>query len=523
MNSRSIVAQASDDITLQGPDPLLATTLFQTLFWKPRFMTDSPVTVHVPLFYWLSCVLRPQRVCVIGANDGMAHFAFCQAIDRLELGGRCEAFGFWHDTKVGERVAPPPSHLKEHQEMLYDGLSELIPCLSLEEALLKIPLETVDLLFCDLTKLPEGTQITVDTLNGYLSKRGILLLHGTNKAKLDKPDICGVSGFGDTSFYISFPEGDGLSLMCSGGNLPAPLQSLFNMTADGLLRRDVEQVFRRSGQGLQATAAVATYAHALQSAEKIIISTQKTLQQTYKELQTLEESHDLSRASLLRMQREVFDLRRELEELPSPVETSAVESGTARHNGASAWQQKQAEIAAMISSAQAEAAAARDKLKAEQTIRFQETEALVRMSEELRNRLDLTEAALVERTKECDAACLEAEAARKAHEKAVAAQAKAEAALTSARASAEAAKAELQAERHTRFEETAILTKIAEDLHKELEFNAERHRKELQEVIKQKDQVQRYNQELLQSTSWKITAPMRSIKTKIGIISRRRG
>lgn len=490
MITRSIVAQAPDDTSLQMPDPLLATTLFQTLFWKPRFLIDSPVTVHVPKFYWLSCVLRPQRVCVIGANDGMAHFAFCQALDRFGSHGRCEAFGFWQDTKGGEGGGSPPSYLKEHQEMLYDGVSELIPCLSLDEALDKIRLETVDLLFCDLTRLPEGTKIYSHTLHGYLSPTGILLLHGTNKKKQGKAEIGDLSGFTDTGCYLDFPEGDGLSLMCSSGDLPAPLQSLFNMSTNGLLPRDVERVFQRSGQGLQAVAAAETYAQALHSAEVTVINTQKTLQETYKELLTLQESHDLRSANLVQRQLEVFNLRRE-----------------------------QAEVA---SAAEAEAAIARKSLEAEQRARLKETEALVRMSEELRNRLNITEAALVERTKECDTACSEAEAAKNAQEKAVAAQAKAEAALTSAQASSEATKAELQAERHTRFEETAILTRIAEDLHKKLENNSEEFHKELQELIKQRDNLQRQNQELLDSTSWKITAPIRLIKNKLVIMFRKR-
>lgn len=478
MKPPSLAAQVSDDTQAELRD-IFTPALVRALSWMPKFMIDSPVTMHVPMFYWLSCVLRPRRVIVLGANDGMAYFAFCEALEHLGAHSYCEAFGFWSDKNAEERRAPPPDNLKEHQEALYRGFSRLISCVTLDEALDHIKQQTVDLLFCDVGALPAGTQLSCDRLLGFLSKPGVLLLHGTREAKQNNVGICGLDGFADTSYCVNFPEENGLTVVCSDGDLPIALQPVLNMAVDGFLRRDLEQLFLRSGQSLQAIAVGTADAKALQYAEKSVVDTQNRLQQTCKELSALRESYDLCRAALVKAQLEVFDLRGEL-----------------------------AEVAALLSAAEAEAADALNSLKDEQTARFKETEALVRMSEEIRHKLGIAQAALVERAKECDAACLEAKAA-------IAAQTKAEAALTSAQAKGEAAKAELQAERHIRFEETATLTRLVEDLRGKIRLDAEDYFRKLQEADEEKDQIQRHNQELLNSTSWRITAPMRWTKAKI--------
>ena len=294
-----------------------------------------------------------------------------------------------------------------------------------------------------------------------------------------------------------------------------------------------------------------------------------------KELSDLRELHDLRSVKFGKTQREVFDLRHDLEKLaknadmarqardktsamPTAVQAEdaalhnrleaersirfdtteeASADGTGRHDaagsGADSVQQTRSQDPVALVAAQAEAASARNGLKAEQKIRFEETLMLTQISEELRNNLENTEAALVERTRERDAAHLEMEAAQRA--------------LTSAQANAEAAKAELLAERHTRFEETAALTRIAEDLRRQAEaaiqaakaqLSAERQentrqqrlltqvaenlRGQLKQAQRQRDRLHKHNQELLSSTSWRITAPIRAIKTKLSLRPRRK-
>ncbi|MDM7459430.1 MAG: hypothetical protein P3W94_008800 [Paracoccus sp. (in: a-proteobacteria)] len=58
----------------------------------------------------------------------------------------------------------------------------------------------------------------------------------------------------------------------------------------------------------------------------------------------------------------------------------------------------------------------------------------------------------------------------------------------------ESLRAELRVERDTRFQETAILTRMIE------------------EVRAENESLKRHNAELLTSTSWKVTAPLRAVK-----------
>ncbi|MDM7459641.1 MAG: hypothetical protein P3W94_009915 [Paracoccus sp. (in: a-proteobacteria)] len=74
----------------------------------------------------------------------------------------------------------------------------------------------------------------------------------------------------------------------------------------------------------------------------------------------------------------------------------------------------------------------------------------------------------------------------------------------SLRAQLESLRAELRVERDTRFQETAILTRMIE------------------EVRAENKSLKRHNAELLASTSWKVTAPLRAVKDAL-LRLRRRG
>lgn len=143
---------------------------------------------------------------------------------------------------------------------------------------------------------------------------------------------------------------------------------------------------------------------------------------------------------------------------------------------------------------------------------------LTQFIEELRGRLNAMEAELLQRSGE-------SEAARQAYTDAVAAEAAAEDRSMSLQANLEALRAALQAEKDARFQETAILTQMLEAANneKETRFQEMATLTQRLEVANSKNaDLLQYNEELLASTSWKITAPIRRVKNVLLLVRRKR-
>ncbi|TJZ89609.1 hypothetical protein FA743_18200 [Paracoccus gahaiensis] len=124
-------------------------------------------------------------------------------------------------------------------------------------------------------------------------------------------------------------------------------------------------------------------------------------------------------------------------------------------------------------------------METERRKRFDEAAVLIRLIKEMRGKLDAAEAELDLRSNEIEAPNL----------------AGAEALSTGTedrtmmlQANVDSLNAALQAERETRFQETAILTRLLEE--------SKRNNKDLR----------RYQAELLSSTSWRLTVPVRRAK-----------
>ena len=505
MTERSIAQKATEASQLLVPEPFLAPSLFHSLFWKPRFLVDSPVTAYLPLLFWLSSVLRPRHVGVLGCDDGAAHFAFCQALDHLGIEGNCQGFGFWQDPEADNRGGAVPKILAQHQEMLYEGKSQLVPCAgSVDAAFRRMKAGGLDLLFCDLASLPDKGHASGEHLLGYLSTPGILVIHGTRPTDGESADVEGIHRFLAARPHVDFPDEQGLTLLCNSDDMPAPLISLFDAAPGGVLRRDVEQVFRRSGQGLRAAAAAIASAEAHRQAHRTIAEIDSSLKQAKaaieaalaerdaarkaesETLEALAQSEAEQREMQASMQsernsrfKEVGAMTRICEELrATQAETEAALA--AARTETEAARAAQAETEAALAAARAETEAARTAqaeteamlagrnamLKAEQELRVEETSALTLICEELR-----------------------------------AAQAETEAALAAARAGTEAGAFALEEERKARFQETEALTRMAQALEKE-KAAAQQECQSLKTRIRK----------LHESTSWRVTAPVRVLK-----------
>ena len=364
------------------PDALLTPSLFKTLFMKPRFLVHSPVTAHLPFLFWLSGVLKPRRVAVLGCNDGAAHFAFCQSLDGAEA--QCLGFGFWPNGKSGKPYGGAVSDkLRKHGEMLYDGVSQLFSVISLNDALDRIRAERVDLLFADLTALPSDMLPSAETLMGCLSAHGVLVLHGTNEGS-GAVDRRALTHFLEGVDHVAFPAEKGLVVVTADEDQPSALRLLIESAPHGELRGDVDLVFRRSGAGILSAAKASALAITLDQAEKSAAATQANLEEAQYAVNALKMSHEARSISLIEAQTENFDLLQDRE-------TLARSNADALSTQLTAAETERAELKVALDAATNKAQQQRtthdEIMKTERDIRFSETTILTKIVESLRTEI----------------------------------------------------------------------------------------------------------------------------------------
>ena len=227
-----------------------SSTTIQPLFWRPRFHPCSPVQLHAPLLFLLAADERVQQIGVLGANDGFAHFLFCQTIDKHNSLGRCVGFGFWKDEESGATRTLPPASLREHAKHFYKGISDIRSSANMAEAVEGIAEQSLDLLFVDLNAIAEDDPPHVEDLTRLLRSNASLVIHGTNAQR--KQTYSGVVLEKQLSQLnrLDFQDGAGLSVLPIGENQPIGLSSLLAARQNGKIPDEIQLVFRRIGQGL---------------------------------------------------------------------------------------------------------------------------------------------------------------------------------------------------------------------------------------------------------------------------------
>ena len=539
-NNARETGRGSKGASLQW-EPVFAPALFQTLFWMPRFSKHSPAMLHVPLVFWLSAVLQPRHVTVLGCDDGIVHFAFCQALDKLGLDARCNGYGFWSEQKV-------PAPLAAHEAMLYEEQSNFNAGVSFSAALEGIDLSPVDILFVDLSALPKEAFVSGEALMSCLNAEGVLVLHGTND--LNEREIYGrnLSQFLRGVSHVEFSTGNGLMLVLNGeSQLPAPLKALLDLGPHGTLHGGVEFAFRRSGQGASALAEAADLAGKFARAAEEVASVTAELKSKHETLDQLKAALEERGRKFSGLQSELFDQRNQADELRQQMTALKAEADAEiialgkeydaalaeseaekakRFEEAASFrclvEQLGAELAALkserdslcgdLEQLQVKLEADRAVADRERAAHFEETSVLTRIADELRRSKAEEETALNAHICELQGQL----APLKDQVKRLLAE------LSSSQSDGKALRGHLKAlqseieatarykavadrERAARFEETAALTLIAEDLRRskaEEERVRNAHIRELEKQV-----VALYS-----STSWKVSAPMRWMK-----------
>ena len=218
------------------------TSTLLPLFWRSRFLTASPHWHHVPLLFWLCDSIKPLQSIVIGAGDGTAHFALCQALDKLGIPGRCRAVGFWADSIT-------PTNLRDHSAQFYEDISDLSAGADVAGAMRSMRSESADLILVDLLGLPEDQAPASDEIFRILRPNGVLVVIGGRSRPSIFP-LGTVDSAAPASLQLEFDAGSGLVIVFGHNGPPSPIADVLESCSGSYLPKAVDTVFRRLGQGL---------------------------------------------------------------------------------------------------------------------------------------------------------------------------------------------------------------------------------------------------------------------------------
>ena len=538
----------------------------RAVFWQPRHVAASPALVRVPYLFWLVEAVQPERIVQIGLGDGIGFLALCQAVDKLNLDSSCLGV-------AAEPTQPvlPPDLLEQHASH-YSDFSDILEE-GPDRAARLVPEGSVDLMVVNGEMTDDLVTALRLHWHARLSERGVLvLLDPQEKCQSDTAREY-VDRNAENCPFVQYRFGDvGIETYLIGAHQPDRLRRLAGMPAGSPGYLAARQVFARLGQGLLGTEQAKADRAAFEQARAQVDTLRTQLREMTAELseqrgaQATAAQHSEQAALIATLQARLFEaedtlretrnqmvdaseltgLREDLaqekrareaaEARAKDLERRMDEADTAREaeiarlreqlsesqEKRKAFYERNQELQRQLTQAGDSHDAAMAKLNEELTAERQSREAADARVEELTAEKQALETTLEERLSDIVALSegfekrlAETETAHKGEietlrdeklrlERDLEARLADIAALTSDTekrlADADAQAEQLRAQLEARFAEIAALTE-----------RLEQQEQTLKQFQKELDETRAHRDELLNSTSWKLTAPARMV------------
>ena len=154
------------------------------LFMHPRWTPQSAWKGHIPFAFFLTAMMRPNKIVELGSFLGASYFAFCQAVKEFDIDCSCYAVDTWEGDKhaghysnaVYETVKAANSHYLEFSyllKMTFDKANKL------DE------LNDIDILHIDGLHTYEAVKHDFETWLPKMSDKGVILFHDVTEIKDD--------------------------------------------------------------------------------------------------------------------------------------------------------------------------------------------------------------------------------------------------------------------------------------------------------------------------------------------------
>ena len=268
------------------------------LFWAAKYVQPSPCLEHIPFLFWLISDLQPQTTVSTGMNWGVAHFAICQAVEKIGLDTSCYGFGEWSENGEDKSQRVPEAlqdynteHYEETSQLRWATIADAADCFDKEGS--------VDLLL--VGHKPSGALL--DTLQSKwlprISSNGVVILSSIEAALAHADMRERISVLRQTYPHFHFHHGGGLLVLLVGPNPSERLRLLTGASDRTSGYRSVLQMFRRLG-GYYArelstrceSARAKTATQKLQNAEVELIALREKQDNLGRKLADLNEAYD---------------------------------------------------------------------------------------------------------------------------------------------------------------------------------------------------------------------------------------
>lgn len=213
---------------------------YPSILDEPSRLTDiTSWHEHIPFAFWIVAILQPKTFVELGTHKGDSYGAFCQAVAQLGLSTKCYAVDTWKgDEHAGFYEEDVFTEFKTYHDQQYGQFSQLIRS-TFDEALEHFSGGSIDLLHIDGLHTYNAVRHDLDCWLPKMSRKGVILLHDTNVHE---------RGFGVWKLWkelkeqfpsFEFTHGHGLGILMTGKMAPEKLEALLAP------RKEVKENVRR--------------------------------------------------------------------------------------------------------------------------------------------------------------------------------------------------------------------------------------------------------------------------------------
>jgi hypothetical protein len=230
---------------------ILQASISPVSFWPPDYAPPHSAWLeHAPFAFWLIETLRPRILVELGTHGGLSYFAFCQAVQRLQLDTCCYAVDTWkgdeHAGFYGEEVF---RDVRKHNDQRYSAFSTLIRS-TFDEASHHFRKQSIDLLHIDGRHFYDDVKHDFETWQPKLSNRAVVIFHDTNVRERDFGVFALWRELCHERPHFEFFHGHGLGILGIGNDLPDRILALFAARANVEASTQIRRAYSRLGSAV---------------------------------------------------------------------------------------------------------------------------------------------------------------------------------------------------------------------------------------------------------------------------------